>query len=50
MTEKTFDTIVSCLINSKLDAERDNVKGINDAYIHNIEDALEELKKMKETK
>lgn len=50
MTEKTFDTIVSCLINSKFAAKRENVKGINDAYIHNIEDALEELKKIKETK
>lgn len=47
MTEKSFDTIVSCLINSKITAMKFNKNGINDAYIENINSALSELKEMK---
>lgn len=47
MTEKSFDTIVSVLINSKIKAENYNRDGINDAYIESINSALSELKEMK---
>lgn len=47
MTEKTFETIVSVLINSKIDAEKNNKDGINNAYIESINNALEELKTIK---
>lgn len=47
MSEKTFETIVSVLINSKIEAEINNVRGINNAFIKNIDMALEELKNMK---
>lgn len=50
MTEKTFETIVSCLTNSKIKAMRYNSKGFNDAYIENINSALSELKEMKNKK
>ena len=46
-TEKTFETIVSVLINSKIDAEKNNKDGINNAYIESINNALEELKTIK---
>ena len=46
MTEKTFDTIISVLINEKINAEKCNKHGINNAFIENINFALEELKKM----
>ena len=48
MKEKTFDTIVSVLINSKIEAEKSNKHGINNAYIENINSALSELKEMKD--
>lgn len=47
MTEKTFDMIVSVLINSKITAMKFNEYGINDTYIENINSALSELKEMK---
>ena len=47
MSKKTFETIVSVLINSKIEAEINNVKGINNTFIKNINMALEELKNMK---
>lgn len=47
MTEKSFDTIVSVLIDSKILAMRFNEDGINDNYIENINFALSELKEMK---
>lgn len=47
MSEKTFETIVSVLINSKIEAEINNVSGINNAFIKNIDMALEELKNVK---
>ena len=47
MTEKSFDTIVSVLIDSKIIAMRFNEDGINDNYIENINFALSELKEMK---
>ncbi len=50
MTEKSFDTIVSVLINSKVIAMKFNEDGINDAYIESINSALSELKEMKNGK
>lgn len=50
MTEKTFETIISVLINSKIEAEKYNKKGINDSYIEEIDFALLELKEMKNNK
>ena len=47
MTEKSFDTIVSVLINSKIKAENYNRDGINDTYIESINSDLSELKEMK---
>ena len=47
MTEKSFDTIISVLIDSKIIAMKFNEYGINDAYIENINSALSELKEMK---
>ena len=47
MTEKSFDMIVSVLINSQIKAENYNRDGINDAYIESINSALSELKEMK---
>lgn len=47
MTEKSFDTIVSVLIDSKVIAMKFNKDGINDAYIENINSAISELKEMK---
>lgn len=47
MTEKSFDTIVSVLIDSKIIAMKFNEDGINDNYIENINSALSELKEMK---
>ena len=47
MTEKSFDTIISVLIDSKIIAMKFNEDGINDAYIENINSALLELKEMK---
>lgn len=47
MTEKSFDIIVSILIDSKIMAMKFNEDGINDAYIKNINSALSELKEMK---
>ena len=47
MTEKSFDTIISVLIDSKIIAMKFNKDGINDAYIENINSALSELKEMK---
>lgn len=48
MTEKSFDTIVSVLIDSKIIAMKfNNEDGINDNYIENINFALSELKEMK---
>lgn len=47
MTEKSFDTIISVLIDSKIIAMKFNENGINDAYIENINSALLELKEMK---
>ena len=47
MSEKTFETIVNVLINSKIEAEINNIRGINNAFIKNIDMALEELKNMK---
>lgn len=47
MTETSFDTIVSCLINSKITAMKFNKNEIDDAYIENINSALSELKEMK---
>ena len=48
MTEKTFETIVSVLVNSKIQAENNNKKGINDTYIKSINNALKELKTLKQ--
>ena len=53
MTEKSFDTIVSVLIDSKIKRKTviamkfNNKDGINDNYIENINFALSELKEMK---
>lgn len=53
MTEKSFDTIVSVLIDSKIKRKKviamkfKNKDGINDNYIENINFALSELKEMK---
>lgn len=47
MTEKSFDTIVSVLIDSKIIAMKFNKDGINDNYIENINSALSELKEIK---
>lgn len=47
MTEKSFDTIISVLIDSKIIAMKFNEHGINDVYIENINSALSELKEMK---
>ena len=47
MTEKSFDTIISVLIDSKIIAMKFNEHVINDAYIENINSALSELKEMK---
>lgn len=48
MTEKTFETIVSVLVNSKIQAENNNKKGINNTYIKSINNALKELKTLKQ--
>lgn len=40
MTEKIFETIISVLINSKIEAKKYNKKGINDSYIEEIDFAL----------
>lgn len=47
MTEKSFDTIISVLIDSKIIAMKFNEDEINEAYIENINSALSELKEMK---
>lgn len=47
MTEKSFDTIISVLIDSKIIAMKFNEDGINAVYIENINSALSELKEMK---
>lgn len=44
MTEKTFETVISVLIDSKIRAENYNRNGINDVYIERINSALIELK------
>ena len=48
MRKEVFDTIVSVLINSKIEAENNNEHGINNAYIEKISDALTELKSKNE--
>lgn len=48
MTETSFDTIISILIDSKIIAMRFNENGINNNYIENINSALSELKEMKD--
>ena len=47
MTEETFEIIITDLINSKIEAEKYNRYGINDAYIERINSALFELKNIK---
>lgn len=44
VTEKTFETVISVLIDSKIRAENYNRNGINDVYIERINSALIELK------
>lgn len=44
VSEQGLETIVSCLINEKIAAERDNKNGDNDAFIKCVDNALEELK------
>lgn len=44
LTEESYAIIVSTLINAKIDAEKGNKKGINDAYIEAVNTALKELK------
>ena len=48
MKSKNFETIVSVLVNSKIEAEKFNKNGINSEYIKNIDSALVELKGMKD--
>ena len=48
MTEKSFYTIVSALIESKIMARGLNENGINDVYIEDVNSALSELKEMKD--
>lgn len=47
MTEKTFETVISVLIDSKIKAENYNRYGINNTYIGKINSALFELKEMR---
>ena len=48
ISEKTVETIVSVLINSKIEAENANKNGINDEYINSINSALEEIKNIRQ--
>lgn len=45
LTKDSFEIIVSTLIGSKIKAERNNEKGINDAYIESVTQALKELQR-----
>ena len=47
LSEGSYEIIVSTLINSVIDAEKNNKNGINDVYIEACNNALEELKKRK---
>lgn len=47
MTDKTFSTILSVLINSRINAEKFNEHGINNAHIKSVDSALAELHEMK---
>lgn len=44
LSEQGLETIISCLINEKISAERDNKHGDNDAFIECVDNAIEELK------
>lgn len=44
LTEKSYEIVVSTLINSKIEAERNNKHDINIGYIEAVRKALEELK------
>lgn len=43
MTEKTLDTILSVLIDDKIEAEKHNKNEINDAHLKSVDAALTEL-------
>lgn len=48
ISEKSVETIVSVLINSKIEAEKSNRNGINKEYINSINSALEEIKNIEQ--
>lgn len=47
MTEKTLDTILSVLIDDKIEAEKRNKNGINDVHLKSVDAALTELRTLK---
>lgn len=44
LTEESYEIVVSTLINSKIEAEKNNKNDVNGGYIEAIRKALEELK------
>lgn len=46
LTEESMEFIISILIECKIEAETNNVKGINDGYIEAANKALHELKQL----
>ena len=44
LTSRSYEIIVSTIINAKMEAEKGNKNGINDAYIKAVNIALKELK------
>lgn len=47
MTEKTLDTILSVLIDDKIEAEKHNKNEINNAHLKSVDAALTELRTLK---
>ena len=46
LTDESLGTIVSILVNEKIEAEKNNKDGISNEYIKSINVALEELKEI----
>ena len=46
LTDESLGTIVSILVNEKIEAEKNNKEGISNEYIKSINVALEELKEI----
>ena len=47
LTEESYEIVVSTLINSKIEAEKNNKNDVNGGYIEAIRKVLEELKENK---